>query len=172
MAGATRAQDSALDAAKERYNKRILKAWEIPEPKYEGGKDEKPIDYPQSELLRRGLLFRRLRAAQRDLNTQIEVCRTGINSFSFERMAEAMKRYTEADVACLPLALIPSPDDHVRAYDRAAKLAEAVEEYLEFLLKAGHFSQHDLDVIRYHRLSMQIKLLEAKRDAEAKNQKK
>jgi hypothetical protein len=113
------------------------------------------------ERERARLLRDRLDAVRQDVKLRSEVFQAGTARGSTDALVDALRRLTEAEVA-----LCPKPADHVTAYDRAVKLADEFEEISAKRLKDGRIPQFDLDVIRYHRLSMQIKLLESKKAIE------
>jgi hypothetical protein len=123
--------------------------------------NEHPGNSP-SERERQSLLGERARIARADVKARFEAFQAGTITGTLESLIDALRRLSESEVATNPV-----PSHCVAAYEDAFKLAREVEGITAQRHKQGRVPQFDLDLARYHRLSMQIKLLESKKQVEA-----
>jgi hypothetical protein len=149
------------------WSKKYLEALAIPSPHEVVRPDTNPRPEDVDFLLW-GLLDRRYSTAGTLLNTRAQAFQAGATKGITEAAVDDMKRWTEAELALCAVVVRQKPECFVNAYERAVKFSEAFEEVTVIRNKAGAVGQYELDLIRYHRLSMQIKLLEAKKELKAK----
>lgn len=145
--------------------KKYNEALEIPSP-FDSGPQPNGTD-----IVLWGLLDRRYWTANSLLNVYVQGFQAGTTQGVVDRLVDGVNRVAESEVAICALVARQKPECYVNAYQRAVKLCECFEEVIESRRKYKAVSQYDLDLIRYERLSMQIKLLEAKKALEAKGKK-
>jgi hypothetical protein len=154
------------------YDEKIKDAYTVPglfgevddQPKRKAGSSE-------GDWLRRELVSNRFVIARRDLDNGLAAFQAGTTIGTLEALLGRLDRLTESEIAIHNWAGEAKPQDYVNAYERAVKFAEAIEFAVESRHKAGRVAVSELDLVRYHRLSMQIKLLEARKELAAKGKK-
>jgi hypothetical protein len=114
----------------------------------------------------RKLLRDRYECACRELESHIKRYCVGSNETSAESFVDFLKRFVVSDAA-----LSDRPDDQIAAWERAAELAKVVEETARMRYEAGRLSIQNLEVFKYHRLDMQIKLLETRQKYHTKDER-
>jgi hypothetical protein len=144
------------------FSKKIEYAYDIPFPKYQPGPSYKSAT-ENADVQRLGLLGERFHAAKRAFEGRASALQVNTTTEVLESLIDAMTRFTDSEVALCPLAVKPTDQDYLNAYERAVKFAVAVEYLVETRHKAGKVPSYQVELIRYQRLSMQIKLLESKK---------
>ena len=126
----------------------VLQGRDLPKP--EAGDDQLTM-----------LLKERLVSAGKEVEARFNLFAAGSARGTIDILLNAQKRFLEAR-----LALATKPAEQVTAYENAVMQARITEAVNKTRFNAGQIPSQDLDQSRYHRLDMEIKLLQAKAQAE------
>jgi hypothetical protein len=103
------------------------------------------------------LLIDRRESARRSQEIHLKRFSAGARDDRLNGLIDSLTRSLESE-----MAMSPRPEDQVLALERAVKLAQAVEDVCQGRYHAGRLAIDDLEQSRYHRLDVQIKLIEMK----------